>query len=1016
MAIEFPARLNDLLKDDGKLQSAIRALANRAGEIVTDNKLPFFPDYTDHGVNHINDVLKSEVELIPDEVWNLHLLGAADATVIIGATLLHDLAMHLTIKGFRELIADDTRFKPLDWFKESQEGHSADRPWPELWRDYEREARRFSDRALIDIIGEESVHGGWKFDKLPDVEGSWKRNHYLIVGEFTRRHHARLAHEIAIYGFPGLNAGSREDEFPAIGARGHELQDLADLIGVTARSHWLSLRVCQKYLEESPLYPDETTQMDASTLYAMALLRVADYLQIDKKRAPAVLLQLKNPPSPISVREWTKHHAVRNVKLIKDKRVASITITRPATLQLYLSLEELLNGLQAEMDHSTAVLDDVYGSRTTLNLHHLNLAIRRVKSNFHDPAFLKTLPYVPKRTGFSTDPNLLTLLVEPLYGEHPGVGVRELMQNAVDAVRELKTWCDSHNKTLDSLDLPKQDCDVLIDFIKRDNGTWFLRVTDKGIGMTADTIQNYFLRAGASFRQSAEWAKEYLDDDGKPRVLRAGHFGIGAFATFLLGPSFRLWTRHASADKAMGFTFGASADSDLIEIQRQPALPVGSMIELELSEESVEALFLESSYSNSSRYHDSTDWYCWDWPVVYRRIGTQTKTTRLINKFSTSINEAETVSDWLAVDVNGFKKVFWTFTDAPNIVCNGIKIAKPSATYYGGAMRDARVGWPDETQLECPKIAVLDNKANLSLTIQRYSLTNPRLPFVSELARDVTLSFIAHALTCGPTSHISMNSNGPHHRQHPLIGKKYSDYQYLVREFPFLVWCSTRHEIIPCDQWLYSILNSATCFVYGILDSHWRTELSQFDHPPLSEITKAAHATLCWDGSFSALVEENQLSMEIQAKDFLNRLCHLGVQYLGHQIISSCVIASLNYDLRFHNSNEVTPSHSLRKWYRLQSGDGPFTLPLENWLTEMQDNNKESIDCLYVAELHTKPANPQPESLIAKIWNECLGPTAIPFDPEARKALIEKGRQHTELRHHIEKWEEMKRTGSKWVQ
>ena len=79
-----------------------------------------------------------------------------------------------------------------------------------------------------------------------------------------------------------------------------------------------------------------------------------------------------------------------------------------------------------------------------------------------------------------------------------------------------------------------------IDFIRRDDETWFLRVTDKGIGMTCETIQNYFLRAGASFRQSADWAKEFLDEHGQPRVLRAGRFGIGIFAVFLLGPKFRL--------------------------------------------------------------------------------------------------------------------------------------------------------------------------------------------------------------------------------------------------------------------------------------------------------------------------------------------------------------------------------------------------------------------------------------------------------------------------------------------
>jgi hypothetical protein len=123
-----------------------------------------------------------------------------------------------------------------------------------------------------------------------------------LAGEFIRRHHARLAHEIAIYGFPGLEIGGGEGRFPAMGKEaGHPLMHLADLIGLTARSHGASLRVCKSYLESSPLYSGTPRPMGTAVLYPMALLRVADYLQIDRQRAPAVLLRLRNPQSPVSV-------------------------------------------------------------------------------------------------------------------------------------------------------------------------------------------------------------------------------------------------------------------------------------------------------------------------------------------------------------------------------------------------------------------------------------------------------------------------------------------------------------------------------------------------------------------------------------------------------------------------------------------------------------------------------------------------------------------------------------------
>lgn len=1018
--IEFPNQLKILL-EDSRLQSPVRDLADRVGTILEANSLTFFPDYTDHGINHISDVLQSIVDLIPDDVWKQskkdsspRLLRAEDATVIIGATLLHDIAMHLTIKGFRELISEDTRFKPLPWFKDEHEGHYADRPWPELWRDYEREARRFSDRILINIIGEEAVHSGWKFDELPTLDGDWTLNHRLVVGEFIRRHHARLAHEIAIYGFPGLDAGSRESEFPALGATGHQLYDLADLIGLTARSHWLDLRVCQKYLEDSPLYPKAPRQRHTATLYAMALLRVADYLQIDKHRAPAVLLQLKNPPSPISVQEWTKHNLVPPLEIVKDQRKVSVPISPPPTLQLYLQIEELLVGLQKEMDHSTAVLDDVYGMRKDLGLHHLNLAIRRVDSKLHDPRFLKDLDYVPQRTGFSTDPNLLTLLVEPLYGAHPGVGVRELMQNSVDAVCELEAWCKTHNKPIESLDLPQQDCDVLIEFIK-ENDTWFLRVTDKGIGMTAETIQNYFLRAGASFRQSAEWANEFMDEEGKPRVLRAGRFGIGAFATFLLGPTFRLWTRHVTANKDAGFTLTASEDSGLIEIQTKEHLPVGTKIEVELSTETVDNLKLEEERKEHRFYESSpaylTDWFSWDWPVVKRRVNSAGKTEELPQHEYAPIRKSALLPEWSIIHPTGFDAVFWTFDldNTPHIVCNGIRIIDPDV--------DEKV-YPlfviPESQLNSPNIAVLDNRANLPLTIKRDSLSCQKLPFVIELARDLTFSFIAYALICGPASQIGIAPSGPYSQRHPLNAdiSSFSPYgENSLLTDGLLRWCSTEKVFVPVDPWLYTYLQAESCLLYGTLHSRVYERIEPLT-PLAAEIPHVA--LLCWDAQFKYFDDKDAC-----ISSFLNQLCNFGVTALGHEIVSSRVIISVQ-----HNIKLVAPEiprknisfNPQRTWHELRFGESASITPMEDILITMEKEGNRSSDCLYVAELKTKFTNLQPESLIAKIWNECLGPIAIPFDPEARRALIEKGRQHPELKRHIEKWEEMKRTGSKWAQ
>jgi hypothetical protein len=73
--IEFPPQLEELLKGSS-LYPPIRSLADRVGEILDRSTLPFFPDYTDHGVDHVNCVLNSEVELVPDEVWEQSQQGS----------------------------------------------------------------------------------------------------------------------------------------------------------------------------------------------------------------------------------------------------------------------------------------------------------------------------------------------------------------------------------------------------------------------------------------------------------------------------------------------------------------------------------------------------------------------------------------------------------------------------------------------------------------------------------------------------------------------------------------------------------------------------------------------------------------------------------------------------------------------------------------------------------------------------------------------------------------------------
>ena len=96
------------------------------------------------------------------------------------------------------------------------------------WRPFS-EARRWSDRELHKIFGPPPKEGAerWKVRVLPQNPSSWDLYDRLVIGEFVRRHHARLAHEISLYGFPGLEGGVEETHFPVLAETLPKLADLA---------------------------------------------------------------------------------------------------------------------------------------------------------------------------------------------------------------------------------------------------------------------------------------------------------------------------------------------------------------------------------------------------------------------------------------------------------------------------------------------------------------------------------------------------------------------------------------------------------------------------------------------------------------------------------------------------------------------------------------------------------------------------------------------------------------------
>jgi hypothetical protein len=139
--LTIPDRFAQLLEDNHKLSGMVQLALSTFEELFYWSKLPFFPDYTDHGKKHIQNVLNAADLLIAESAEST--LTAEDITVLVISTLLHDAGMHISKDGFENLI---TSSHPLI---EDLDGSS----WRQLWEEFGREVRRFDGKTLVRLFG-----------------------------------------------------------------------------------------------------------------------------------------------------------------------------------------------------------------------------------------------------------------------------------------------------------------------------------------------------------------------------------------------------------------------------------------------------------------------------------------------------------------------------------------------------------------------------------------------------------------------------------------------------------------------------------------------------------------------------------------------------------------------------------------------------------------------------------------------------------------------------------------------
>lgn len=733
--LSLPPTLRNLLIGS-PLEAPTLEVAEAAGKILDANDLRFFPAYTDHGTHHVSRVLDAVVLLIPAEVLSAGLLSDVDASVLICSALFHDLALHIQDRGFVQLVSGETDHQPLPWFDRDQVNRPADLPWPTLWAHFQGEAQHFGTSQLelmLGPVGDRVPRVAYEKRLSPEV---WTEGDRLLIGEFLRRHHGRLGHEIAMAGFPGSTPGT----FPVLAEAS---LGLANAIGVTARSHQEPLRRMLDYL--TYWEPGSKRPAGAFLPYDMALLRVADYFQIDADRAPPLLLRLKAPLSPRSIEQWEQHQAISAISSNHDDPLAIYVAVSPGHgLRTHLALKALFDDMQLELDTATAVLSEQYARD---ELSQLRLTKQRIRTNLDSPSLHAQLPYVPRRAALRSDTDLFRLVINDLYGNRPAVAGRELVQNAVDAVRARRNYEARTSRRISPGEMREIEADVVVSLEKRESQL-ILRISDRGIGMSPETLIDSYLQAGASFRPTAaERAKE-----GFPGAeqLRTGRFGIGAFAGFLLGPEIKVTTRHPEAEK--GVSFVARIDEDLVRIDWVDAL-IGTEVEIPFEPDAILSRASGDDPQISTFLEQIAAFYRLADPEVAFIDRTTSGESSLVASPADQPGPGEELTRlWRRVECEGFDDVTWypQTGDTGRLSHNGVLIQDPAFTAVPA------YGWSDprlQAFLNRPPVSVFDSRHALGINLQRYGLTEEHLPFERQLLESIGSDFVAHAFALGSVRH-----------------------------------------------------------------------------------------------------------------------------------------------------------------------------------------------------------------------------------------------------------------------
>ncbi len=507
-----------------------------AGEIAS-----ILPEYTVHDITHIDALWDMADVFLPRD----YFLSPIECFVLGGAFILHDLGMLFAA------------------YPEGRKGIQMQNIWKDTVANlYKQKGKAYNSKELDNI------------DK--DIEK-------IATEKTLRLLHGQKAKELAMISWKDSNGKDMyliDDK---------KLRDAyGTIIGKIAQSHWL---YCEDLPQEFPtvlgalsIFPETWT---VDPLKLACILRVADAMHIDDRRAPSMLKAVRE------ISRESELHWVFQEKLYKP-RIENNRVVYTAKSAFSLSevdawwlCYDTLRMIDIELKNVDSLL--LEQQREGFGV----IGVYGIDSLEQIQKFITVENWKPVDTCIKV--NNVAKLVNTLggaqlYGDNKWVPLRELIQNSADAIRA--------RRCIDGE--PDDYGDIYLSWGKEGEKE-FVQIEDNGIGMSPNVMINVLLDFGQSFWSTPQMHIEFPGLEQKS-FISTGKFGIGFFSVFMWGENVKVISNRydKARDNTMVLEFvnGVNSRPILRKANAEEMIKNGgTRIKIYLSKTSIDEIFESNLYS-----------------------------------------------------------------------------------------------------------------------------------------------------------------------------------------------------------------------------------------------------------------------------------------------------------------------------------------------------------------------------------------------------------------------------------